>query len=329
MKIVKVAISVTLLATLLSGCTTKYTKSDVTKYIKEELNVTNSFSIENSFTKEDDDGYKDTYYTVHIKDDYLTTFYVVDDTNYGSEWAANHLVSDYYSVRNKQAYDNYANQETLTLVETESENNDLTSYKIKGLFSTKEQLDTLIDDVETFNKKLKKDGALSSFTPTVQATFSYPINTYTIEENFDLSKDTDETYKKYIFYLMHYQLPEGELDKFSSELKEEALDVYGNNFHVGLIQDDGFIQYFDDLSARSYRLSVGGLYRILQATNYPMSGDITHFSFVGQDGTTYDIRYDGAYIDADGDLVTHYVFYSASDIERMTGLSIYVGPKNQ
>ncbi len=328
MKRLKFLVSLSLFSTLLYGCTTTYSKSDIEQYIEEELNISYEYSIGQSIRKKDQQGHYDTYYKITLKDDYLTTFYIVNDIYDKDDSVTNTLRTNYIDIRRKQAYDNYLDHETFTLQTVNSSTTHLKGYKIRATFSNKEELDTILEEADAFQEKVEEDQALCSSTYSITLDYTYVYDHFfTINNTFD----TNYAEEKYVYSLMYYQIPQEELAQYSSEFKEEVFDFYGNENYVGLKQEDGTIQYLDDVIGEYYwQLSIGGFYRVLQEANYPTTGDVTSYSFTGIDGSTYEFSYaNGGNYSKDGESLFYRGYISTTDIKEMTGLSVYVGEKEE
>ena len=148
-------LSAALLMGLLSGCVKDYTKRDVIKYLREELELRDFRIVSGPKKQENTEGYTDEWWTVTTNDygfDEPLVFHVINHTSY-SLWSYNYLMDDMEAQIFKRLSEEYQQSDDLRMVQKED------YFLSTGAFETKldhrEDFEDILPEVERFQEYVR------------------------------------------------------------------------------------------------------------------------------------------------------------------------------
>lgn len=281
--------------TFLCGCRTDYDKKDIKEYVKTEYGLKSVLIEDEPEAVKDEDDRIDYIWTVTDKKQNVK-FRVVDDFQADSLFPDNQLVGDYEDVRLAQAFGQYDSKK-LSL-ETETKYSRCYAI-IKAHYSSRNELKELFEETNTFlkeylNNEVKVSIHFMMDTPYREAVEGYEMDSgdyrgTAIEFTKEMYEEAEENY---LLTAIDYRL-DACLEEFTEEEIKEV--VANNKYRIGIADlEEGPYEYYDDLAGSrfSYGVSFSALYEIMVRQGYPVEGDKNHYSFVGVDGSTYEISYD-------------------------------------
>ena len=291
----KIILIMVLCCTFLCGCRTDYGKKDIKEYVKEEYGL-KSVSVEGEPEAiEDENGSTDYIWTVTDKKHNMR-FRVLDDFQADSLFPDNHLTSDYEDVRLAQAFAQYEAKGLSLETETKYA---LCRAKVKGNYSSRQELQQLFEEINHFlNEYLDNEVKVSIHfimdTPYREAVEGYEMDSGDYRgTDVEFTRDKQEEAEENLLLMaLDYRL-DAYLEQFTQEEIEEV--VANCKYRLGVADsEEGPYEYYDDLVASrfSYGVSFSSLYEILIREGYQVEGDKNHYSFVGVDGSAYEISYD-------------------------------------
>lgn len=155
LKVLVLLLSVALLMGLLSGCVKDYTKRDVIKYLREELELRDFRIVSGPKKQENTEGYTDEWWTVTTNDygfDEPLVFHVINHTSY-SLWSYNYLMDDMEAQIFKRLSEEYQQSDDLRMVQKED------YFLSTGAFETKldhrEDFEDILPEVERFQEYVR------------------------------------------------------------------------------------------------------------------------------------------------------------------------------
>ncbi|MCR5795754.1 MAG: hypothetical protein K6G61_10480 [Solobacterium sp.] len=324
----KRAVLTAALSLVLSGCTTKYEKKDIEKYVRD---LTGSIFFIVSDTPEDitgEDGYTDHLWTVQEPGG--IEYRVLDNYYWGMEAMTNSLYTDRDYVLAKRYFESKGHRD-LVLEETVDER--MLQVQAAGTFTDREGLRQLTDEMN----ELMQD-AEEGISLRCTFRFDHPsryIGDYVQDDGDyrgagsagkEISCREAEACWLHQIIDMRY---EEQLAAFTEE--EIRACVEGNTNQIGIVSEDSTVEFQPDLlaSRMMYGISFGTFLELLRRTGYPVEGDRKQFTFTGTDGSEYtfsdSFRKDGAYYYLkDGETVfTEYYFYNHLEpkfVETISGI---------
>lgn len=289
------------------GCVTNYKRSDVIKYVRNELGL-KRFNVSSTYkTIEDYDGYNDRYWTIYDRDNGVM-FYVRDDYFYQSEMTSNRLINNYYS----NYYIKYESKLNINrnlkyeLLNSEGPDNEI---KLTCSYENKKELGKCFDSMKYvsnyFNGKSDIYYAIEydfeGRTPGSKVYYmaDYSGNTYKIDED-------DTSYYKYFYYGITF-----DVDSIISEMTlQDYNSVMRNLDNYKVVKTDGNTrkEYDGMFCSNSYNISYNTLYKVLKEEGYNVVGDSHNYS----------VYYNGIYEFSDD-----FIEYSSKD-----GYNVYYYKKN-
>ena len=311
----KRAVLTAALSLVLSGCTTKYEKKDIEKYVRD---LTGSIFFIVSDTPEDitgEDGYTDHLWTVQEPGG--IEYRVLDNYYWGMEAMTNSLFCDREAVLAKRFFDSTDHRD-LQLEETIDEK--MLYVRAAGTFKDRKGLRQLTDEMN----ELMRQADESIYLPC-SFRFDHPfryIGDY-VQDDGDYSgaceKGREISFHEAEVNWLH-QVIDMRYEENLLEFTDEEIRSYveNNTNQVGIVKDDNTVEFQPDLlaSRMMYGISFGTFYELLKRCGYPVEGSRLQFSFTGTDGSTYtfsdSFRQDEAYYYMkDGDVVfTDAYFYN-------------------
>ncbi len=281
--------------TFLCGCRTDYDKKDIKEYVKTEYGL-KSVSIEDEPEAiQDEDDRTDYIWTVTDKKHNMK-FRVLDDFRADSLFPGNDLTSDYEDVRLAQAFAQYDSKRLFLETKTQYA---LCRATLKGKYSSRKELQDLFEETNAFLKEYLDNEVKVSIHFMMDNPYRDAVEGYEMDSGdyrgtaTEFTKDKyEEAKENFLLTALDYGL-ENCLEEFTEEEIEEV--VANSKYRLGVAEsEDGPYEYYDDLVASrfSYGVSFSTLYEILIREGYPVEGDKNHYSFVGVDGSTYEISYD-------------------------------------
>lgn len=348
MKHIKLLI-VSLCIVFISGCTTDYDRKDIIEYVEDTLGITNFTVASSSYTIEDNEGYTDNIWDITMNDTGVT-FHVIDDFGWGLESVSNYLWDDYNSNVLEYLSDKLPNFNYLTY-ETYVDESDATRAYIEAYFENEEQL------LACYNELLDlKECFITLGYPDLSIRYSIKFNhtyRFTNGEYEDTSGDStgltnyEPSYEsmknKYIMCALDYRydcvftLSKQELQE-AITLSDDLVAIYKGTKEDKDEYEEEFITYYYDIvcSPYGYGISFSSLYEILLQEGFEVSGEPTHYTFVGLDDIEYEISYSfntyqfdthiGYYYLINGEITPmnayFYNHFFSIQIKNMTGLTL-------
>ena len=322
-----------IMATLLSltACTEKYDRSDIKKYVRDELGL-KGFTVSKTCTDIiDDESYTDHLWEVTESDG--TVFYVLDDYYYSLEWVTNSLRDNRNEVRVRQ----YLATADLTGFETDDpgEEHPMAGVELTGTYCSRSELH---EYVERLNRLA--DGCEEDLSILYDIKYDHPYRSIGDYEKTEAdyhgivsrSSHVDCTYTEgAMINLLLDMRYEDRLGEFTAD--EIRDHVRGSNHALGIKQSDGSWYMPDDLmcSFFSYGISFPTIYEVLSRSGYPVSGTKDDFTFEGIDGSTYEmsesfIENDWYYYIKDGEHVPmeayFYDHFYVGKVKEFTGIEV-------
>lgn len=279
----------------LCGCRKEYDEKDIKEYVKTEYGLKSVSVEEKPEAIQDEDDRTDYIWTVTDKKHNMK-FRVLDDFRADSLFPGNNLTSDYEDVRLAQAFEQYDSKKLSLETKTQYA---LCRATIRGNYSSRQELQELFEETNAFLKEYLDNEVKVSIHFTMDTPYRDAVEGYEMDSGDyrgTATKFTEEMYEEaegnLILTALDYSL-DACLEQFTEEEIEEA--VANSKYRLGIADsEEGPYEYYDDLVASrfSYGVSFSTLYEIFIREGYSVEGDKNHYSFVGVDGSTYEISYD-------------------------------------
>lgn len=280
---------------LLCGCTTDYGRKDIKEFVKTEYGLKKISVKRKAEEVKHGEEHSDYLWTVEDRESGVT-FHVLDDYEVGKMGLYNSLWSDYEDARLVEAFKEY-HPEHISL-ESSTEDS-MYSAKIIGTYSSRKELQELFEETNAFVTDYLDNEVKVSVYFTMENPYRNNVDGYEVNDadyhktakefGVDLYEDADN---RLLLVSVDYGF-----DDYLADFTEEKIRevVKENKFRLGVADSaEGPYEYYDDLcgSQYYYGVSFSTLYQILEREGYPVEGDKNHYSFVGVDGSTYEISYD-------------------------------------
>ncbi len=296
-------------AFLLCGCREDYDKKDIKEYVKTEYGLKAVSVEEEPEAIQDEDNRTDYIWTVTDKKHNMK-FRVLDDFQANSLFPDNTLDSDYEDVRVAQAFGRYDSKKLSLETKTKFA---LCSATIKGSYSSREELQELFEETNTFLRESLNNEVKVSIHFMMDTPYRETVEGYEMDSGDYRGTATEFTQEMYeeaeenlLLTAVDYRL-DTYLEQFT---ESEIKDVVANSkYRLGIADtENGPYEYYDDLISNRYfyGVSFSTLYEIMVREGYPVEGNKTHYSFVGVDGSTYEISYDFVGYEYDDGKVGYY-----------------------
>ena len=330
---------------ILNGCTTKYTKDDITHYVNDTIGLTN-FTVSDEYRIfVGDDDYEDKIWTITDNNTGMK-FHVIDDFYWGMEAVTNSLDNDYTDTLLIFLQNDLPHTQSLNVAAKEEKG--IQSCEIIGYFENEPELKACYRDLQ----KLQKAFSLLGY-PNLSARYCFrmehPLRYHTSQEltegdsNGWLNElpDYQEMLNKYVLAVLDYRY-DGTLESLTEQQIANALD--NSPQQVGILRDPASqtFEFYDDIAANAFHgISFGTLYEILLREGFQPQGSPCHYTFTGSDGSVYEISYDFndyTHIDSSGDTWSGYYYirsgeivpmdyyfynwFEENEVQEMTGLQI-------
>lgn len=287
---------------LLLGCTKKYTKNDIQKYVKTKLNLSEITILTNYEEVQEVDSNNDYHtnkiWTVLDKKNNIT-FHVKEEIQIVPAFEAkNNLVDDYYESVFLNYYDGLSKEKSLILDTKESSlgmNNVVLSCNYKNKAEIKECFESL--------KKYQKYYLNKGFNLSISTLFKCSIEKYlqysnTILIPTNIIKLDDIGEKKQEKILLEY-FKFGLLNQFDliiSDMDENDIKLVMNNNYTNKIyklSENNTKEYYENLIASNIsEISIGALYKILKFEKYNIDGSPWHYTVFTSNNDKYEFSYD-------------------------------------
>ena len=298
----------------LCGCREDYDRADVKDFVKNEYNLKDISVSRQPEEVIDDMGYSNYLWKVDDHE-HRISFHVLDDSINGMFGISNSLWSDYEDVRLLDAFSRYTGQ-VLEIKNIKTEEG-MYQAKIIGTFSSRSELQTLFDETNTFlEDELSND---------IEVGVCFQMdNPYRGQVKGEDITDGDFVDSGVEFTEEQYKEAEDEFvcaainlgfDEYLEEYSQEELAdiVIPYKYRLGISDSqEGPYEYYDDLYTKMYNnaITFSVLYEVLVREGFEVEGDNDHYSFVGIDGSTYEISYefnDYQYDDDESKLGYYYI----------------------
>lgn len=300
-------------ACFLCGCREDYDRDDVSNYVKNEYNLKNISVSRQPEKVMDDMGYENYLWKVDDHE-HRISFHVLDDSINGMFGIGNSLWSDYEDVRLLDAFSGYQGQ-VLKLKNIKTEEG-MYQAKIIGSFSSRSELQTLFRETNAFLENELDNDVKVSVCFQMDNPYRGLVKDEDITEGDFVDSGvefTEEQYKEAEEEFVCSAINLG-FDEYLEEYSQEELAavVTPYKYRLGISDSqDGPYEYYDDLCTKMYHdaISFSVLYEVLVREGFEVEGDNDHYSFVGIDGSTYEISYefnDYEYVDDDGNKTGYY-----------------------
>ena len=263
---------IVLLILITTGCVTNYKRSDIAKYVRNEIGIRN-FSVSRTYQVfEDEDGYDDRYWTVYDKNNDLE-FYVIDDYFYQSEMTSNHLETDYYDRYYVKYADKINKLSNVTYEKIEGYEHEL-AINLQCTYINKKELKDCYDTISNINYVF---GGKANFPVYIKYIDSKNMNrTYFADYTCGLS--SIDTYKDDLYYNYFYA---GYILDDSNILSDMSTYEYSNLLtnknNVPLVEKDSnesiVKEYNNMFCSTSCLISYNTLYDVLKDEGYNVIGD--------------------------------------------------------
>lgn len=348
MKKVIIIMLVAACSMMLSGCSKKHSKADISNYVKEELGLDN-FTVKSSPKQlKDEEGYTDYLWTVELNGDADISFYVIDNYGMTTIGVLNDLTDNYDAVMLEYLFDEYDEFDDIELSEYEFEG--MPIFRLTGEFEDREELRSVFDELIDFSEYVEKsdyDIELSVYLEHQnilrnQSEHEVRDGDVYINDEEITEADYEDALKTYMYACLNYRFEE-QLADFTDEEIAQMLKDYEKC--ISILREDETYEFYDDLCASKYGygISYGTLYEILVKEGYEVEGDCWEYSFVGVDGDIYEISYDycdykyeyngeeykGYYYIKNGEKVPMGAYFHnhflAREVKEMTGIELKIG----
>jgi len=280
---------------MLCGCREDYDRKDIKEYVKTEYGLKDVSVEQEPEAIKDENGSTDYVWTVTDKKHNMK-FRVLDDFQADSLFPDNNLIGDYEDVRLAQAFEQYDSKKLSLEAKVQYA---LCRATIKGTYNSRQELQELFEETNVFLKEYLDNEVKVSIhfimdNPYRDAVEGYEMDSgdyrgTAIEFTADMQEEAEENL---LLTALDYRL-DTYLEQFTEEeIKETVAD---SKYRLGVAaSEEGPYEYYGDLVASrySYGVSFSTLYEVLVREGYPVEGEKNHYSFVGVDGSTYEISYD-------------------------------------
>ncbi len=344
---------------LLGGCAKKHTKSDVKKYVKEELGFDNVTVSSSPKVIENGKNYTDYLWTVTLNGEEEIVFNVIDYHSVGQVAEVSSLSDNYETVILKKLFGEYDGLADIELEEYEDKG--MPCYRLVGEYESREELRKLFDELIDFSEYVEDTdyditiSVLLEHQNILRNQCEYELADGDIYINAEkiTEADYEDALSTYACVCLSYRF-EDQLEDFTDEELVQILKGYSKC--ISIQREDGTYEFYDDLCANKYGyvISYGALYEILIKEGFEVEGDCWAYSFVGVDGNEYEISHDfcdyvyedvygeddnvdylvnqgdkeGYYYIENGEklpMSTWYVnYFTRSEIKEMTGLELQI-----
>lgn len=349
----KVALlAATLCALALPGCVTDYDRDDIAERAASILGGGHAYVSRTYEEHEGEDGYTDRVWTVVVPETGLE-FHIVDDRHWGMETLTNSLRDDYVASVLALVENDLPESAHLRLEFGTDEA--LSVARVVGSFRDALELAECREELVALADRLAELG-YGGLSARYVLEYEHPLRnatSYAIDDG-DSWGWTDEiapledmlsTYVALVIDLRYEDvlatLPEGLVDAVVGA-SPDRVGVYEGDQTDQSLYEPELIRYYDGLlsSRYAYGISFGTLYEVLLREGLSPEGTSWHYSFVGADGSTYEVSYDfcdhpyetdagiepGYYYLRDGEpQEMGYYFYNhfaPREIEGLTGLRL-------
>lgn len=294
---------------VLSGCTKNYKRSDIIKYVRNEIGIKN-FTVSRTYiVKEDYDGYDDRYWTVYDNANNVE-FTVLDDYYYSSEMTNNNLENDYY----EKFYIKYAkslNDQNVTYKVDEAVYG-LDTVKIYCDYKNKKELescyesgiaiDSFLGGKETMSYILRYAYPGRDMKYDEENDKTFILDNYNYFRLNDLINSKEKAYYNYFYYGYIYD----DSNILSEMTSEDYMLVMNNedNIHMRKINENNEVlkEYTGLFCADYYQISYNTLYKVLKEEGYQVEGTPHNFK-VYYNGT---YEFSDSFVDYNTDLNPQY-----------------------
>lgn len=329
---------------LLTGCAEDYNRSDIKNYVKENYSLSD-FKVSRTYEEvEGEDGNIDRLWTVE-DEEHNITFRVLDDYRFLGEapWPSNDLFDDYEISLFTSLYQKSEKKDNIYFMTDDKES--LVEGELLCYYKNKDELTDCYDSIMYYKNELRQSGYELSIRYTVKYDFEFRFIGDTQDESGDTSGFLDDFNENeyedmiYNYYstVLFYQL-EDALSEMTPADKELVMN-HENTHRIFKRNDQGSLEYYDDVIAGSFEISFGGLYKILKQENFNVVGDASHYT-VKVNSDVYEFSYDYndlLYEEYDGDFYGYYYkkngqkikmnfhyenYLIAKEINEMFGLNI-------
>ena len=314
-KSVQIALLMTLVCFLCTGCVKRYDREGIEEYVKRTLGLSNFLVSENyGVTKSGD--YSDLVWTVYDAHNNVV-FNVMDVESWGMETPVNRLENNYLAKLLEKYADTLPAYEDITVIPQCEHTYDECCLEFE--YTDLEDLRKKCDEVATYTNALNE--LFPNYTLWIDATYSgTPVKRYkgtytearmdgadycTRYDNTDITEDKvyERTKNKYFQFGYKYQFPE-----IMSVMTDEDKAYVFNESQTGRIiilrsgsEDDlknAEKEVIPDLVAHDcIGIPIGNLYYLLQREGISVTGTAEDYTVRGVDGAEYHFSYD--FVDPD------------------------------
>ena len=312
---------------LFSGCVHEYNKSEVSKYVKEQIGLKHIIVSKTSREDSSDTEYKDKIWDV--KDlDHDISFHVFDDRTWGLESVVNSLKDDYDFAYLKHYYPSISNKDSNIKFIDESDSDHIYAYLQFG-FNDYKGLKERCDSLHTYFKELNNTNP--NFTINVHSYWDDEITKLLIKDDKDIFESRyslstgydikdfkgdsfyNSTAKHYVDVGMEYQIP-GLLENADKDLIKQVLKSDFTRIVYQINPDTNKREFYTDFTSSSREIAYGALFKIATEEGMNPEGDMNHFTLNGRDGHRYEfsLEYVDHYDEWDSE-----TFYYYKDDEKV------------
>lgn len=333
-----------MLSLLISGCAQPTDTNEAKKWFEQEYGQKVLMS-KNYFEREDDEGYTERVWTAYLKDYPDIKFEIVSDPSSGLFGIDYNLKTDFDYQFGKYYFEEYKKLHDECELEIGNRDYTYNGVVLSGYYEDRSQIEPVCKMFEAFDEYLD-DQPIAIYAQYGLGYKNILLDAKgdndtiaTIDADSSIDKLKSDALYEYTLYCIQYQI---NLDEFTPEEIEEVVSQQRENDKFVLTLPDGESVQYNDLMKRrfGYGLTYGTVYEVLRRNEYPtLKGDASHYSFIGADGSKYEISYDfndalyaaddveyeGYYYLKDGEQVLMdyywYNFFASYKLEEMTGYS--------
>lgn len=312
---------------IFSGCVHEYNKSEVSKYVKEEIGLKHIIVSKTSREDPSDTEYKDKIWDV--KDlDHDISFHVYDDRTWGLESVVNSLKDDYDFAYLKHYYPSISNKDSNIKFIDESDSDHIYAYLQFG-FNDYSELKERCDSLHTYFKELNNTNP--NFTINIHSYWDDEItkllikddkdifeSRYSLSTGYDIKDFKGDSFynslaKYYVSVGMEYQLP-GLLENADKDLIKQVLKSDSTRIVYQINPDTNKREFYTDFTSSTSEIAYGALFKIATEEGMNPEGDMNHFTLNGRDGHRYEfsLEYVDHYDEWDSE-----TFYYYKDDEKV------------
>ena len=330
------------LVLILLGCAKDYKKSDIQKYVKTKLYLSNTVISNNYITVSEKD-YSNIYYnnkiwTVTDKENDIT-FHIKEETSTVPAFGANTALVDDYSESVFLKYYDDLDKDNNIVLNTKETSLGMNNVVLECNYKNKKEIKKCLDSLSKYNNYYLNKG----FNLSLSATFSLNIEKYNKIKNIiiipsriiKLDEINEKSYDEVAYQYFRFGL-ENQFDDILSDMNDDDIKLVMNDKYINRIfkiSENNEKKYYENLITPNSQISIGTLYIILNIEKYNISGTLEHYSVITSNNDKYEFSYDFSekkredfvennYYLKNGEKVSRGPYFSVEQINEMFNINL-------